>query len=713
MEKDFPHLKKSDLKVLQALESIGQFEATPDSPASAADTKRIVALTMRDSNLEDIKLISRLTELRHLDLSGNAKLADIAKLQKLKKLQVLNLQDCPQLDLTDLRELRSLHGLKWLAINDQPSLRDVSGIKHMQNLEFLCLWGCTSLVEDNVFEVLQALPSLKFLDIRNGSILSLPAQIVEKPELEIAGLVSEEASAENEEAMEFSTPSPKPLPPDEAAIWVFQLVLFQRLHNEAPPMIQARAFLSDGELEIQKGVIKYINANDKEEAAQEVNRCKAYFEHLASNLKAEESASVRIFILGNDDNPMGGSIGVSDPFSIGNIGILANVSPDGIIFEAIGCVQEDGDEPALAVYKLPDRFIAASLATGIQPDILLTTNDPSTFHAAAKNALNLWEAGDTQGMIDMEAVIQTSASTSGARGEATDQEPSNIDEDWMADSEDEDELEGDQESVTGIYMGIDIGKGKWVCASLEVAEDGSPENIGSYLVEFDEDPEWGPCFDLALFDVPIGLTPDSESKATASGGRSGDRPIDKGARKWCRSTSSVFPPPTIGQYESGMAEHRRSNAAGDKKRVLSKVHPKGLSQQGLEMIPAIQSAHRWKDIRPGQVFESHPEVIFSYLADGNIKHSKKTVEGIEERCEILSALLAKHGFQIDVAQWADEKARAFSVRNDDWIDALALAYTAFSCYRDGRRQVLSDASGTPNDWSGRDDQVCMVLPVRT
>ena len=705
MAKDISNLKKSDLKVLQALESYGEIEATPDSPSSSKDTRRIVTLSMKNGGLEDAKLISRLTELRHLDISDNAKLVNISRLRKLKKLQVLNLQGCPKLDLTDLRELSPLSNLKWFAIDGQPSLRDISGLVNKQSLKFLSLLECSSLDEGNAYEVLQTLPALTFLDLRGGSITALPAEIVDKPGLVIAGLAHSDTDDDTDGTRSSTIP---PLSPKEAALWVFALVMFRRHYNEKPPMIQARVYVSGGGLEIQKGIVKYVKLDDKDEAVQEIDRCFAFFNQLITNL--EGSVSGQIFIMGDDENPMAGTIDLSDPFKVGNIGILAKFSKEGITFEAIGRVQEDDGEPSLAVYKLPDHFIAASLATGLQPDILITSNDPLAIHDLAEKAQELWEAEDEQGLHDMIPEAEVSAPAGGAIDDPADADSEGFDEDWTEEVI-ESSVDEDPEASTGIYMGIDIGKGKWVCASIEVTEDGLPENIGSYLVDFDEDPDFGPCFDLALFDVPIGLIPDSEAKTTASGGRSGDRPVDKGARKWCRSTSSVFPPPTIGQYESGIAEHERSNEAGDRKRVLSNVSPKGLSQQGLEMIPAIESAHRWKRTRPGQVFESHPEVIFSYLADGKIEHSKKTPEGIEERSQILANHLGKLGIEIDVAQWANDKAQIFRVRNDDWIDALALAYTAFTCDSDGKRQVLADASGTPSNWSGHNDQASIVLPA--
>ena len=162
--------------------------------------------------------------------------------------------------------------------------------------------------------------------------------------------------------------------------------------------------------------------------------------------------------------------------------------------------------------------------------------------------------------------------------------------------------------------GLDIARGKW--ALVEISWDDVQElQLTGKTIEYGEI-EIRDAWDVAIADVPIGLVQDHEA-AVSKQGRSGDRPVDRGARRWCRSSSSVFPPPTEGQFQTGLQEHQRAAAALTKtaqRRNLEAVKPGGLSKQSLELLPAIDDAAKLKSHHPAQVFESHPEVVFSVLA---------------------------------------------------------------------------------------------------
>jgi hypothetical protein len=81
---------------------------------------------------DDIKDISEFTELRELNLAGNA-LTDISFLEKMPKLEILYLSR--NLKLTDISPIANLKNLKTLFIDDLFDLKDLSSIAELQSLE--------------------------------------------------------------------------------------------------------------------------------------------------------------------------------------------------------------------------------------------------------------------------------------------------------------------------------------------------------------------------------------------------------------------------------------------------------------------------------------------------------------------------------------------------------------------------------------------------
>jgi len=212
---------------------------------------------------------------------------------------------------------------------------------------------------------------------------------------------------------------------------------------------------------------------------------------------------------------------------------------------------------------------------------------------------------------------------------------------------------------------------------------------------------------MAILDIPIGLLDDKDARETAKG-RSGDRPVDRGARMWCRSTSSVFPPPTKGQMETGIAEHRRAQRAekkADRKRKLANIKPQGLTQQTLELLPAIASGAELKGRFPDRVYESHPEVAFAVLADGIIPAKKTSLLGTLARAAVLSARLELDCLR-KVLSWECET----DVPADDWLDAMAMAVVAFDWARCEERKALLREDGAVRKWTGQRDRL-MSLPA--
>lgn len=223
---------------------------------------------------------------------------------------------------------------------------------------------------------------------------------------------------------------------------------------------------------------------------------------------------------------------------------------------------------------------------------------------------------------------------------------------------------------------MDIGKKQWACVKFEIESSDETMRIlelnHSYF-DYNNAPDVSEHCELIIIDVPIGLLEDEDGARTDKG-RSGDRSADRGARKWCRSSSSVFPPPTTGQLSTGLAEHRRARSATEKanrKLKLANVSPQGLSQQSLQLLPAIESAAALQKKYPGRIFESHPEAVFSSMAGGILPVGKMSLSGALVRAALLSNRLGR-----DCLRWVLDVESETRVAADNWLDALALAAVA-------------------------------------
>ncbi len=150
-------------------------------------------------------------------------------------------------------------------------------------------------------------------------------------------------------------------------------------------------------------------------------------------------------------------------------------------------------------------------------------------------------------------------------------------------------------------------------------------------------------------DIPIGLADDGPRRADIAARRR------LGAR-----SASLFPTPVrsaleLVDYPSAVAENRRRTGAGFSRQAY------GLRSKILE-VDAIVAAGE------DRVFEAHPELSFTAMADGPPRWGKKTWAGLQERL----ALLAEQGVMID-SGLAGDTGRAGA---DDVVDAAAVAWTA-------------------------------------
>ncbi len=225
----------------------------------------------------------------------------------------------------------------------------------------------------------------------------------------------------------------------------------------------------------------------------------------------------------------------------------------------------------------------------------------------------------------------------------------------------------------GDRLGIDGCAAGWFVAAL--GEDGEIRwRCERTLVELlqGERRPW-----LALIDMPVGL---------ARGARECDRLARArlGARR-----SSVFSPPA-----------RATLAARDYAEALrlNRQHAgTGLSKQAWNIVPKIREVDALLQAQPalrGRLRESHPELAFASLNAGEpMAHNKRTVQGREERLQVLEARLpAARRFLEDVLA----STRRREVAADDVLDALVLAVVA----REGEGRLATLPAQPPRDETG-------------
>jgi predicted RNase H-like nuclease len=255
--------------------------------------------------------------------------------------------------------------------------------------------------------------------------------------------------------------------------------------------------------------------------------------------------------------------------------------------------------------------------------------------------------------------------------------------------------------------GLDIGKGQWACVKLFLDVEAKITEICGEVMPYQPAPALPDDCVVAIADVPIGLVPDSTASDTDSGGRSGARPVDRGARRWVLHNGSVASPPTKEQFQSGLEEHARAaraEVAAEKRRKLGNVEPAGLTQMGMEMIPAISSGSKTKANYPDKLFESHPEVVFAVLAGEIIPGGKKTLTGTLGRAMFLGERLG-----IDCMRWVMKQELLSDVGVDDWLDALSMSLVAYDWrHRDNRFMLLND-DGRVQKWQG-ESEFLMAVP---
>lgn len=203
-------------------------------------------------------------------------------------------------------------------------------------------------------------------------------------------------------------------------------------------------------------------------------------------------------------------------------------------------------------------------------------------------------------------------------------------------------------------IGIDGCKDGWFYFRFDgdTATFGVSPNVASILEDLPDDA-------CALVDMPIGLR--------ARGKK--ERECDRVAREMLGPRrSSVFAAPVrpilkAKDYQGALAQSRRLTG-------------RGLSKQSWNLVPKIRELDELLKVRPElarQVFEAHPEVLFTGLAGGPMSANKTTRDGFTERMTILSIL---HPDAETLVASAFLAHGGFEAARDDVVDAFVLALCA-------------------------------------
>ena len=199
-------------------------------------------------------------------------------------------------------------------------------------------------------------------------------------------------------------------------------------------------------------------------------------------------------------------------------------------------------------------------------------------------------------------------------------------------------------------LGIDGSKNGWVGVKQNAKrEDFSEIIFKEKLIDF-----LSTDIKLIIIDMPVGL-----DKNIQQGGRL----VDKEARKkLLKRKSSIFNAPIRDVLKA---------KSYDEANTISKSKGLGISKQSWNLVPKINELDQILQIkiRP-QIYESHPELCFQTMNDGELKFSKKEKLGIKERRNILT----KNGFDKKFLDRNLKKNKNF--HSDDFLDACALSWTA-------------------------------------
>ena len=180
-------------------------------------------------------------------------------------------------------------------------------------------------------------------------------------------------------------------------------------------------------------------------------------------------------------------------------------------------------------------------------------------------------------------------------------------------------------------------------------------------------------FDRAAIDMPIGL-PERGLRACDLAARAKLRP--HASRVFTGIQRDLWNYPTHADAVRALKQRDEAGISIQLWNLLPKIHE----------VDAIMTPRRQASIR-----EAHPELVFARLNGGEPLPSKKTEEGVAQRC----TLLRREGFDA-IGTWIDVARIGKGARADDVLDACAVAIAARDfdqgfCLPEG--EALTDAKG--------------------
>ena len=148
-------------------------------PPTTTDEKLVQVLThlpqleklvLKDCHqVTDISPVAGLTNLMHLEMNYAPELVDITPLAGLTRLKVLDLKNTR---VQDLKALVKLSSLEWLYLSHSKRVNDVSPLKNLTNLRILCLNGCKGVRDITALSKLTNLTILNLSGLEEISDIS-------------------------------------------------------------------------------------------------------------------------------------------------------------------------------------------------------------------------------------------------------------------------------------------------------------------------------------------------------------------------------------------------------------------------------------------------------------------------------------------------------------------------------------------------------------
>jgi Leucine-rich repeat (LRR) protein len=127
-------------------------------------------LVLKDCHqVTDISPVAGLANLNHLEMNYAPELVDITHLAGLTRLKVLDLKNTR---VQDLKALAKLSSLEWLYLSDSKRVNDISPLKNLNNLKILSLNGCKGVRDITALSKLTKLTILNLSELEEISDIS-------------------------------------------------------------------------------------------------------------------------------------------------------------------------------------------------------------------------------------------------------------------------------------------------------------------------------------------------------------------------------------------------------------------------------------------------------------------------------------------------------------------------------------------------------------